>query len=176
MFNLKFNANEFASWFSEKNLENKRGIVCSFKTPYSNYEFFWNKQTGEFSLHNEDSVIGWYKTNTTGYAISNMLLAELFTFFMNQYELVVTKDYDRYNSYNISRLNPIENEDTCEFISYNGNKYKIQLETIFNNVLCNIYDSLGNKIACRNRLNDTLLFRWIQGEVEFYEEMSEMNL
>lgn len=176
MFNLKFNANEFASWFSEKNLENKRGIVCSFKTPYSDYEFFWNKQTGEFSLHNEDSVIACYKTNTTGYAISNMLLAELFTFFMNQYELVITKDYDRYNSYNISRLNPIENEDTCEFISYNGNKYKIQLETIFNNVLCNIYDSFGNKIACRTRLNDTLLFRWIQGEVEFYEEMSEMNL
>lgn len=176
MFNVKFNANEFKSWFSEKNLENKRGIVCSFKTPYSTYEFFWNKQTGEFSLHNEDSVIGWYKTNTTGYAISNMLLAELFTFFMNQYELVITKDYDRYNSYNISRLNPIENEDTCEFISYNGNKYKIQLETIFNNVLCNIYDSLGDKIACRTRLNDTLLFRWIQGEVEFYEEMSEMNL
>ena len=105
-----------------------------------------------------------------------MLLVELFTFFMNQYELVMTKDYDRYNSYNISRLNPIENEDSCEFISYNGNKYKIQLETIFNNVLCNIYDSLGDKIACINRLNDTLLFRWIQGEVEFYEEMSEMNL
>lgn len=173
MFNVKFNANEFHSWFSEKNLEEKRGIVHSFKTPYATYQFFWNKHTGEFSLHNEESVIGWYKTDTTGYALSNMLLADLFEFFKNQYELVITKDYDRHNSYNISRLNPVENEDTCEFVSYKGNKYKIQLESIFNDELCNIYNSLGDKIASTTRLNDTLLFRWIQGEVEFYEEISD---
>lgn len=170
MFNKKFNANEFRTWFSEKNLEEKRGIVHSFKTPYATYEFFWNEHTGEFSLHNEESVIAWYKTDTTGYALSDMLIADLFTFYKNQYEFVITKDYDRYNSYNISRLNPVENEDTCDFVSYND-VYKIQLEMVFNDVLCNIYNSLGNKIASKSRLNDTLLFRWIQGEVEFYEEI-----
>ena len=177
MFNCKISFSEFKERFSNaKNLSKYACInVHSFETPFYKYEFIYYLESGELVLSNSSENLAWYKTGCKGYDFAtNEILGDMYNFFITQYEYAVTQDVDKYNSDTIENCMSNPNDMECEVYSYEGNSFRVEFENLVNlGFVCNLYNDTDDKIAMTKMTNPIKMFRWVQGEMEYYEEMGE---
>lgn len=177
MFECKITFNEFKERLSKKNLERSNdGIVFEFDTPFEHYEFQYSFKYGALILGSSGMVRidAWYVTGINDYNFSDDVLMDMYTFFKNQYEYVLTKDVDGYNYETIENYLKDNCAMECDVYSYEGNHYIVKAEYLVNvGFFVNLYNDADDKIAVTELANPIKIFRWIQGEIEYYEEMGE---